>query len=526
MNEEDLRRFAERLADREALDWSTAERHLVPSQLRGLRRVESIVSAYRRFDDRDPTRRFQRLLLHERLGGGFGGEVWRAWDPLLERNVALKLRGTGARDVQREARLLDEARALARVDHPNVLRVLGADLVDGRFGIWSEYVDGEDLETRMQREGRIGAGEARSLGVALCAALAAVHRAGFVHGDVKPSNVMRTRNGSHVLCDLGSAVALCNDGETRALVSGTPLYLAPEVLAGEKPGVASDVYALGATLFHLLGGHAPVEGGDIGALVAAHRAGSRRRLRDLRPDLPGDLVAAVERAIEVDPARRFASAGAFEAALAPQPASCGRFQALGLAAAALLALTVVLVWHSRAPHTLADEVQWFRGDGAPFSDGDRVRRGDTLYLDLRCTRACWAYVYGEDGAGAVSTLYPLPGTRTNPQAANVAASLPGQIGDRVRHWRIGPAEGDREQVLLLVADASLPDLDASTSPVAPADEARYRGIDAVVAAPEPVPAAGLEALAARVRGANAQVEAHWLRLRRDDASGPSSLQSR
>lgn len=524
MNDEELRRFVERLADREALDWNTAERRLGANQLRGLRRVESIVSAYRRFDDRDPTQHFQRLLLQQRLGGGFGGEVWRAHDPLLERSVALKLRGDDAGDLQRDARLLDEARALAGIDHPNVLRVLGADVDGGRLGIWSEYVDGEDLETRMRRDGRIGAEEARSLGAALCGALAAVHRAGFVHGDVKPSNVMRTRDGRFVLCDLGSAVALRRDGGTRALASGSPLYLAPEVLAGAAPGVASDVYALGATLFHLLGGRAPVEGEDLARLLAAHRDGTRLRLRDLRPELPRELVAAIERAIDPLPARRFASAGAFEAALIPPPAPRWRAYALGAAVAALLAALTVLAVRPPAPTALAGEVRWLRGDGAPLFDGAAVRQGDTLSLRLRCARACWAYVYAEDGARAVSTLFPLPAARANPQAAGAAFDLPGTIDGSARRWRVGPAEGAEERLLLIIADRALTALETPAKTVAPIDEPRYRGIDAVVAATEAAPV-GLDALAAQTR-AEPQVETHWLRLRRSDFAQAPAAQSR
>ncbi|MFC4821491.1 serine/threonine protein kinase [Dokdonella ginsengisoli] len=524
MNDEELRRFVERLADREALDWNTAERRLGASQLRGLRRVESIVSAYRRFDDHDPTHRFQRLLLHERIGGGFGGEVWRAHDPLLERDVALKLRGTGAPDLQREARLLEEARALARIDHVNVLRVLGADVAGGRLGVWSEYIDGEDLETRMHRDGRIGAEEARSLGAALCGALAAVHAAGFLHGDVKPSNVMRTRDGRHVLCDLGSAVPL-RGGETRALASGSPLYLAPEVLAGGRPGVASDLYALGATLFHLLGGRAPVEGEDLEQLAAAHRIGKRHRLRELRPDLPGELVAAVERAVDPDPARRFAGAGAFEAALASRPAKWRPFAFAAMAAAALVLVGLAL--HAPAPGVLASEVRWSRGDATPLYDGAGVRRGDTLYLDLRCTRACWAYVFAEDGTREVSTLFPLPTTRANPQTAGTAQRLPGRIEGSDRHWRIGPASGSEERVLLVVADAAVSALETTdANPLALAEGERYRGVDAVVAAPPPALAAGLDALAARLHEQQAAVEMHWLRLRRTDLTAADGVQSR
>lgn len=520
MNDEELRGFVERLADRAEVDWTLAERRLGPTRLRGLRRVESIVSAYRRIDAPAAATRFRHLQLQHRLGGGFGGEVWRAWDSVLERSVALKLRPAGAPDPRHEARLLDEARALARVDHPNVLRVLGAGVDGGRFGVWSEYVDGEDLETRLRRDGRLGAGEARSLGAALCAALAAVHGAGFVHGDVKPANVMRTRDGRHVLCDLGSATPLRGDGRARPLTSGSPLYLAPEVLEGGRPGVAVDVYALGATLFHLLGGRTPVEGDDIGRLLAAHRDGRRARLRDLRPDLPAALVEAVERAVAPDPARRFASAAAFEQALLQQSAPARSLRWPAIAMIAALALVAVLSLRmSTAPAGLASDVQWRRGDGTPLRDGDGVREGDTLSLELRCARPCRLLVFAEDGTHAVSTLYPSPPSQRDPQPANSPIVLPGTIDGRLRHWRVGPAEGPGERLLLIAAERDSAPLVAAPA-VALVDAPRLRGIDAIVDAPT-APTAGLDAMATElVRSSPSRLELHWLRLHRSDAKAP------
>jgi len=523
MNDESLQRFVEQLADRAALDWDAAARELSPPQLRALRRIESIAAAYRSAAAIPAAGRFQRLVLRERIGGGFGGEVWRAHDPLLDRTVALKLRPAAPLEARQQARLLDEACLLARIDHPNVLRVLGAEVEHGRTGIWSEFVDGENLDERLQREGRFGGEEVGAIGSAMCGALAAVHQAGFAHGDVKPANLLRTREGRYVLCDLGSAVPLHPGGHPGPPLSGSPLYLAPEVLAGGRPSVASDLYALGATLFHLLAGTAPVVGANLDALLAAHRAGHRLHLRDRRPDLPARLVGAIERAIAPDPAQRPASAGAFEAALAAPPRS--RSSLLAWIAAALAATVIaVLALRPPPPEPLAVEVHWLRGDtAAPLFDGAPVRRGDTLYLELRCARRCWAYVLAEDGAREVATLFPLPQTRANPLDPPATVRLPGSVAGTDRQWRIGAANGSEERLLLVVAPQALPALEQAGAGRAIADgsgddDERFRGVDAIVPSAAARRSAGLEALASDLRAtASPFAETHWLRLRRSDA---------
>lgn len=511
MNNEELRDFVERLADRAEVDWTLAERRLGPTRLRGLRRVESIVSAYRRIDAPSAAPRFQHLHLQNRLGGGFDGEVWRAWDSVLERTVALKLRGEAA---GLQAPLLEEARALARINHSNVLRVLGAGVADHRIGIWSEFVDGEDLDARARRDGRLGADEVRVIGMTLCAALAAIHRAGFVHGDVKPANVLRTVEGRYLLCDLGSAVPLRDRVAVRPLASGSLLYLAPEVLGGSAPGVTSDVYALGTTLFHLLTGTVPVDGDRVETLLAAHAQGQRRRLRDLRPDLPAALVAAIERALEARPEARHASAGAFESALAAWPARSPFAVLAGAAAAATLALVIgAVAWFvTRAAPPLVRAVAWHRGDAtaAPLLDGAFVRRGDTFRLDLDCSRTCWAYVFSEDGSREVTPLFPLAGTLANPLRG--AQRLPGNADGSERHWRFGEARGGQERVLLLIAPASF---DPPTT-AADGERPRFRSIDAIVA---PTHAADdrLDAIAASALARQPETLAFHLLLRRSDA---------
>jgi hypothetical protein len=145
----------------------------------------------------------------------------------------------------------------------------------------------------------------------LCRALAAVHAAGLIHGDVKAANVIREQGGRIVLTDFGSG----SDIDADCAAFGSPAVLAPEVLEGAAPSPVTDIYSLGVLMYRLVSGRYPVQADDLSELRDAHREGSRRPLRDHRPDLAADFVQVVERASHPDPERRFASAGELEQAL-------------------------------------------------------------------------------------------------------------------------------------------------------------------------------------------------------------------
>ena len=178
--------------------------------------------------------RWGRLLLQERVGAGVYGEVYRAFDESLRRDVAVKLlRASGRSAELLAAKVLNEGRLLARVRHRNVVTVHGVDTHDGRVGLWMEFIRGNTLEQLLERQGPFGGREASLLGQDLCRALAAVHAAGLVHRDVKAQNVIREEGGRLVLMDFGTGLLLEDDEAVKASpVAGTPLYLSPEVLAG------------------------------------------------------------------------------------------------------------------------------------------------------------------------------------------------------------------------------------------------------------------------------------------------------
>jgi serine/threonine-protein kinase len=227
----------------------------------------------------------------------------------LEREVALKL----MRAAEEDEALLQEARMLARLRHPNVVTVYGVDRHDGRSGVWMDFVEGETLAAIVEQRGAFGAHEALLAGSDVCRALAAAHQSGLLHRDIKAQNVMRERGGRIVLMDFGLGHETAA-GEP-ADFGGTPLYMAPELLEGEPATVRSDLYAVGVLLFHLATGTYPVEGSTVLELREAHAARNARSLRDLRPDLPSAFNRAVERATAHDPSHRFATAGQMTVAL-------------------------------------------------------------------------------------------------------------------------------------------------------------------------------------------------------------------
>jgi tetratricopeptide (TPR) repeat protein len=244
--------------------------------------------------------------------GGFG-EVYRAWDPHLQREVALKLLLPDASggDAEYQA-VLREARALASVRHPNIVSVYGIDRHDGRVGFWTDFVRGKTLAELLNVQGRFGFHEAALIGLDVTRALSAVHRAGILHRDIKAENVMREEGGRILLMDFG--LSALQHGQTN--VAGTPNYMAPEIFRGDPATVATDIYAAGVFLYYRVAGDYPVRLSGFSPLESLVKITKRKPLMDLRPDVPEALMRTVNTAMDLDPAKRYASAGELAAALA------------------------------------------------------------------------------------------------------------------------------------------------------------------------------------------------------------------
>jgi serine/threonine protein kinase len=244
-----------------------------------------------------------RYDLVREVGRGGMGAVWLGRDTVLGRDVALKrvglMPGAASPDLQRAER---EARLAARLNHPHVVAVF--DLIEDGDDTWlvMEYVEGVTLSALVKRDGALTPDEAAPLVRQAADALAAAHAAGIVHRDVKPSNMLLTRDGKVKLTDFGIARAEADASLTQTgLVTGSPAYLAPEVASGATATEASDVWSLGATLYHLLTGRPPYDVKDnlMGALY--------KIVHEEPPRLPdaGWLAPLLERTMTRRPADRW-----------------------------------------------------------------------------------------------------------------------------------------------------------------------------------------------------------------------------
>jgi serine/threonine-protein kinase len=280
-----------------------------------------------------PAGTWGHLRLLERIGRGAFGEVYRAWDPRLDREVALKLLPAPAGGDGAAPSFIEEGRLLARVRHPGVVTIHGAEQIGDRIGLWMEYVRGRTLAELLEDGESFTSEDVIRIGVELCGAVAAVHAAGVIHRDIKAHNVIRADDGRVVLMDFGTGLEAT---ATASSAAGTPLYLAPELFAGHPATVRSDVYSLGVLLYHLLTGTYPVTGKSLHDVRLAHERGERTSLADARPDLPSRLIRAIERAIDSRPERRCQSATALAAALESVQRTSRRRWMAGVAAAAVM----------------------------------------------------------------------------------------------------------------------------------------------------------------------------------------------
>jgi non-specific serine/threonine protein kinase/serine/threonine-protein kinase len=264
-----------------------------------------------------------RYHLGSPLGRGGMADVLAGVDRRLARPVAVKvLRPEMAVRDDVRLRFEAEARAAARLSHPNVVAVYDTGEDGGRPYIVMERLPGKTLADCIA-EGPVDTGWLLQAAADVLAALGAAHAAGIVHRDVKPGNVLVAEDGTAKISDFGIAksaeVASGADLTATGQLIGTPAYLAPERLAGAPATFLSDLYSLGVVLYEAFSGQKPFAGDSFVAVARAAQDGIHRPLAELRPDLDPRVTAVVERAMEPDPPRRFASAEEMAEALAGRP---------------------------------------------------------------------------------------------------------------------------------------------------------------------------------------------------------------
>jgi hypothetical protein len=251
-----------------------------------------------------------RYLLQREIARGGMGIVYQARDSVLARPLALKQLAADEDSPESLQRFRREAQALARLTHPNIVQVHDFLEDGGRPWIVMELVDGEDLGSVLRRRGAIPVREAVRLAAPLADALDFAHRRGVLHRDVKPGNVLVTKEGVPKLADFGIARIRRSARCTAAgAIVGSPAYLSPEQVAGEEGDPRSDLYSFGVMLYEMLTGRLPFDGVTAVTLVA-HLTEPAPRPRRLAPNVPGELDRLILAMLEKDPGRRPADLGA------------------------------------------------------------------------------------------------------------------------------------------------------------------------------------------------------------------------
>ena len=414
-----------------------------------------------------------RFRIEAILGVGGMGVVYRATDLALQVPVALKLlRPELATRADAFDRFRQELLMARQVSSPRVVRIHDLAQHEGQWLISMDYVDGEGLDRRIDRDGPMEPAEAARLGRQIAEGLAAAHASGVIHRDLKPANVLIDRNGDAYISDFGVARSLASGGITQTgAVIGTPDYLSPEQARGDPIDGRSDLYALGLLLYEMLTGTMPFSGGTVSEILAQRMLRSPPPVSTLRPHTPPWLTRLVDRLLRTQPAHRLQSADevirAIDRREVPRDFRPTRGTWIGLATVALVALAAVGAW------------QWQRG-AAPAGVAMVAPLHRLLVLPIEApvtqvgaARAAALAALLRDGLATVPGLAVVDEDRTQQALRQLdptgtakpdAAALRRIIGaDRVLRVRLAPAAGGWQASAELQAESGAPEHLRATS---------------------------------------------------------------
>ena len=256
-------------------------------------------------------RTFDHFVPVQTLGAGGMGTVYKARDGQLERFVALKLlhQDLGS-EANHDAQLQQEARIAASVNHPNVVQIFSLGTDHGRFYVVMELIDHGSLDGLMESQGRVPEHQVLDIGIQIARGLRAAHRKGLIHRDVKPANILFVDEQAAKIGDFGLAAFATQQSQftdSNGVIWGTPPYVAPERLCNQPEDVRSDIYSLGATLFHAVAGKPPIDSSTTSAGELHELKQHPSELRAVAPDVSKPTARVLQRMIAPDPNERFSS---------------------------------------------------------------------------------------------------------------------------------------------------------------------------------------------------------------------------
>ena len=340
--------------------------------------------------------------LIETIGEGAMGKVYRALDPVLGRNVAIKLMSASiANDAHLRDRFLREARAAANLQHPDIITIYDFGETDGHPFIAMEFVEGTDLAHLIEQREPLSLDSKAGLMIGLLSGLAYAHTKGVIHRDIKPANIRVTPDGRVKIMDFGIAHLQGSEITHSGAVLGTPDYMAPEQVRGLPVTAATDIFAAGAVLYELLTYEKPFTGESLHAVLFKVVTEDPRAIRDLNPSLPESLQRIVNTALSKEPGKRYPTADAMAADIST-------------ARAALTELETVATLRFNRPLNLGlPPLEWWKQKQVRYAGG--ALGAVALLLVL------WA-IAGPDGAKA-----PAPPAATSSSGRTIGATAPGVV---------------------------------------------------------------------------------------------------
>lgn len=439
----------------------------------------------------------------ERLGGGGQGDVFRAVHPTLGRDVAIKWAHQSVVG-DAHARIIEEGKVLARLEHPGLVRVYDVDVHQGRPFVVFEYLAGQSLAEQMKRATFSPRAAARLI-VQTARPLGYIHQQGILHRDIKPGNILIDAQGQPRLLDFGLAhQAQPWHGETplESGVSGTLPYMAPEQARGDSDAVSprTDQFSLAAVLYHLLTGRPPHQGGNQTAVWELARKGEVTPPRRVNPRVPRGLDRICMKALAVAPNQRYASVGEFARALRKfvhRPRFIGACLALSVlllmvglalafrpskppaspAAGALSGELIVRIWSP-------DESKKGLVVGKDFGVLP-THNGEKVHLEARVNQPAYLYLLWLDSKGNVDPLYPWNRTFDKLPAVQELRSDLHSPPELDRGWpMVGPSGLDTALLLIrhtpLAAEVDLREVigELPAAPLRNPQEVAIRGFDA------------------------------------------------